>query len=81
MAAAPAKTSIHVSGCLVLMLPALNNRKLMTRLNSDHSTLVVDDDKPFPGGFEKGDGNLLPGYAMDKMRHKIGEKHSCKKTG
>jgi hypothetical protein len=32
----------------------------ITRLSNAHNTFTVGDDKPLPGGFEKGVGNLLP---------------------
>ena len=60
MAAAPTKKSMCES---VLPEPTCANRtsRYPTRkLNSPHSTLTKGDESPLPGGFENGEGNLLP---------------------
>ena len=40
--------------------PALKSIKPITRLNSAHTTLTVDEESPLPGGLAKGVGNLFP---------------------
>lgn len=42
------------------ILPALNNIYPITRLNKAHRTLIAGDDKPLPGGVEKGEGKGSP---------------------
>ena len=48
------------------MLATLNNKKPINRLNNAQTTLSVEDESPFPGGFAKGVGNLLPEIPLTK---------------
>ena len=41
-------------------LPTLNRMYPIKKLPSPQIVLTIGDDNPFPGGFEKGDGNLSP---------------------
>lgn len=77
--AVPAKNNTQLSGCTVLMLPALNSRKPTTRLNSPHITLIGADDSPMPGGFENGDGNLLPDMPWTKCGTALARNAPAKK--
>ena len=76
---APAKNITQVSGCAVLILPALNSRKPTTKLNSPHIALIGAEDRPTPGGFAKGDGNLLPDTPWTKCGKALARKAPAKK--
>jgi hypothetical protein len=43
-----------------VILPAHTRSEPIIRLSKAHKTFTVGDDKPFPGGFAKGVGNLSP---------------------
>lgn len=58
--AIPAKNTIIDNGCSLLGLFALNNKYPATKFTNAHITLVVEEERPMPRGFEKGVGNLLP---------------------
>lgn len=60
IAAIPRKNKISESVLSLLKSPALNNKKPMTRLNSDQITFTGAENNPLPGGLANGDGNLLP---------------------
>jgi hypothetical protein len=60
MAAIPRKNKTSESVFLLVTSPALNNKKPITRLNSDQITFTGAEDNPLPGGLANGDGNLLP---------------------
>ena len=76
---APAKNITQVSGCAVLILPALNNRNPIIRLNSPHTVLIGADDRPMPGGFANGEGNLLPDMPCTKCGKALARKAPAKK--
>jgi hypothetical protein len=69
----PAKNTITGTKLPEFAFDALHSNQATTILNNAQATLVTDDDKPLPGGFEKGVGNLSPetplikwGTALDK---------------
>ena len=51
----------------------------MRTLNNAHTTFVVGDDNPRPGGLEKGEGNLFPETPCTKCGTAFAKKIPAKK--
>lgn len=80
MTVAPTKKIITCKGCAELMWPASKSRYPTMKLNIAHNTFTVGDDKPLPGGFEKGEGNLLPEMPCVKWGIAFAKKAPAKKA-
>jgi hypothetical protein len=60
MEAMPAKNTRRLHLFAGETLPVLYKTYPTTKLNNPHTTLIVGDDNPLPGGLAKGVGKLLP---------------------
>jgi len=63
----------------LLTPPTLNNKKPITRLNSDQITFTGAEDNPLPGGLAKGEGNLLPEMPCTKCGTAFAKNEPAKK--
>src|ERR1700744_1315298 len=78
-AAIPAKKASTDAVLLLSIWLARYRRKNITMLTSPHTTFTVADDRPLPGGFAKGVGNLLPDTPATKCGTTLAKNAPAKK--
>lgn len=62
----PIKNRHNDNILLPVTFAALYNKYPTSKLNNAHTIFTVDDERPLPGGFEKGVGNLFPEMPFTK---------------
>ena len=79
IAVIPEKKSIIFQILITVIFPNYERIEPIIKFNNAHKTLMKGEDKPFPGGFAKGVGNLLPETPLTKCGTVFVKKTPAKK--